>query len=107
MRWWLWIGVVTAGELLLRLALPVPRASVLVGEGLLLVGAGAALAIMLRRPPEPGRLGRRLGVGASVAVTLAGVRSLAWGLGTPVAVANLVVLGLAMALVGWVWWRRR
>lgn len=107
MRWWLWIGVVTAGELLLRLALPVPRASVLVGEGLFLVGAGAALAVMLRRPPEPGLVGRRMGTIVSAAVMLAGVRSLAWGLGTPVAVANLVVLGLAMALAGWAWWRRR
>lgn len=106
MRTLLVVLAVTLLDLAVRFLTPWSFGTVLVVEGLLFLAASVAVLGLERTVREASARGRWLRRGLAALFGLGALRSLSWGLGAPVMVANLLVLGAAIGLA-LVWWRRR
>lgn len=93
-------------DLAVRFLAPWEFRRVVLAEGVLfLVGSGAVFALE-RTVREASFRGRWLRGGLAAALGLGGLRSLSWGLGAPVTVANLLALAAGLVLLV-AWWRAR
>lgn len=106
MRVFLVVLVAALLDLAARFLLSWDFALVLLVEGVLFLAACATILGLERTVREASARGRWLRRGLAAAFGLGGLRSLSWGLGASVMVANLVALGAALVLAV-LWWRAR
>lgn len=106
MRVFLVILVVGLLDVGVRFLAPWDFRWVILAEGVLFLAGCGAILTLERTVREASSRGRWLRRGLAVAFGLGGLRSLSWGLGAPVLVANLLTLG-AGAVLAVLWWRAR
>ena len=104
--WLVLLAVVTTVELLVRFATSFNLRRVLLVEAALFLAASLVGAVLSRRstPKDWYYVLQWILAGAFL---LASVRAAAWGLGMPVARANMLITFLGIVVLATIWWRRR